>query len=166
MLRWSPKIVKVDRNTSELWQIVYRNLILTLVQYGLHLIIRGNCGGWGCTDSWETRIIQNIYFIELWTDNSSPVCLLYVVIYGLSLKELVCCTDSFVRALGGKSHYCPHSLLGISNLRSRKHNRENTVQIMRNTTSTYLCTNMTFKQRRSCEHVFRSCEKKSVIWNI
>ena len=79
------------------------------------------------------------------------------------MKDLVCCTDSFVRALGGKSHYCPLSLLGISNLRSRTHHRENIVQIMRNTISTYLCRNMTFKQRRSCEHVFRSCKKKKKV---
>ena len=79
-----------------------------------------------------------------------------------SLKDLVCCTDNFVRALGGKWHYCPHSLLGINNLRSRMHNRENAVQIMRNTTSTYLCTKVTFKQCRSCERAFRSREKKIV----
>jgi len=78
------------------------------------------------------------------------------------MKDLVCCTDNFVRALSGKPHYCPHSLLCISNIRSRMHNRENTVQIMRNTIRTYLYTNTTFKQRRSCENLFRSCKKKSV----
>ena len=37
-------MIKVDRNTSELWQIMYKNIILTLVQYSVHSIIRGNCG--------------------------------------------------------------------------------------------------------------------------
>lgn len=64
-------------------------------------------------------MIQNVYFIEPRTDDSSLIHLLYVVIHGLSLKDLVCCTDNFVRALGGKSHYCPYPLLGISNDRAR-----------------------------------------------
>jgi hypothetical protein len=83
-------------------------------------------------------MIQNIYFIGPGTENYSLIYLIRVV--GLSMKDLVCCTQNFVRALGGKSHYCPHSLLGINNLQSFTDNRENAVQIMRNTTSTYLCT--------------------------
>jgi hypothetical protein len=87
-------------------------------------------------------MIQNIHFIGPRTENYSLIYLLYVVIseVGLSMKDVVCCTDNFVRALGGKSHYCPNSLLGINNLRSFTNNRENAVQIMRNTTSTCLCT--------------------------
>jgi hypothetical protein len=63
-------------------------------------------------------MIQKLYFIEPRTDNSSLIYLLYAVIDGLSMKDLVCCTENSDRALGGESHYCPRSSLGSSNLRS------------------------------------------------
>ena len=168
MLSWSPKMIKVDRNTSELWQIVYRNIILTLVEYSVHSIIWCNCGDWVARIVEKHGWSKNIQFIEPRTDNSSLVYLLYVVIRGLSLKDLVCCTDNFVGTLGGKSHYCPHSLLGISNLRSRTHNRENIVQIMRNTTSTYLYTNMTSWHLNSAEvaNAYFARVKKKVSFEI
>jgi hypothetical protein len=67
-----------------------------------------NVGGWR-TDIWETRIIQNTYFIEPRTEEYNELLFNYL------RKHLVIflCTENFVRALPSPfiSHLCHQQLM-------------------------------------------------------